>query len=120
MRKLLSIALLFVSVCTFSQVSGEINDDKRVIANDIDYTLTSPKAGYLVYTISVDTDGNVAHCELKKTESTIKSTPMMMKGKNKIVGSLKFEKGTRYPKFHQGTVTITVLSTDTDPPSPPQ
>jgi len=120
MRNLLILFLFLISGTSFSQVSGAIQNDKRGITKDIEYTMNSSKSGILVYTISVNSDGDVTHCELITSRSTIKSTPLMMKGKNSIVGSLKFEKGSGYPQFHQGEVTIKVFNSDMDPPAPPQ
>jgi len=118
MRKLLIVFLFCFSVSSYAQVSGDIKNDKRTITKEIDYSINSSKSGEMVYTISVDTDGNVTHCELIQSRSTVKSTPLMMRGKNKIVSGLKFERGSRFPKFHQGEVTIKIVESELDPPLP--
>ena len=80
--------------------------DKRPVVKDIDYTLYFSKEGVIVFDIAVDIDGNVTSCELNKEKTTIISTPMKMKAKNRIMQGLKFESGLQYPTFHRGYVQI--------------
>jgi hypothetical protein len=104
-NSILLFFLLFGSL-SFSQVYGEIFMEKRPITKDIDYTLYYSREGVIVFDIAVNNDGDVTSCNINKGKSTIKSTPMMMKAKNRIMQELKFEKGGQYPKFHRGFVQI--------------
>ena len=109
---LLALTVLF-SATLFGQLSGDIVNDSRKIENDIDYTLySSTKTGILVFDISVNTDGKVTGCSFDKANSTCKSTPLMMMGKNRILAGLRFEKDNGYPTFHQGTVTFTLINVE--------
>lgn len=96
---------------SFAQLSGEIVTDQRKIISNIDYTMVGNQNGKFVFDISVNVNGNITTCVLRKAESTIVSTPQMMKAKNMIIAGLKFEAGNRFPTFHQGVVTITVVET---------
>lgn len=108
MKTMFFLLLIAVSSNSFSQVYGEIFMDKRPIVKDIDYTLYYQKEGVLVFNIAVNTDGDVTSCELNSEKTTITSTPMKMKAKNRIMQELKFEKGNGYPTFHRGYVQIKI------------
>lgn len=105
--KMLFFFVLLSSSLAYGQLSGEIVDDKRVITSDIDYTITMPNEGKLVFDIAVDTKGNVTSCTFNRMESTINSARYKVEAKNRILTGLKFEYGNKYPQFHQGRVTIT-------------
>lgn len=108
MKTITLFTLIFLGNISLSQVYGEIFMDKRPITQDIDYTLYYHKEGVLVFTIAVNTDGDVTSCELDKSKTTVISTPMKMKAKNRIMQELKFEKGNGYPTFHRGYVQIKI------------
>lgn len=99
---------LFLSVSTFgfSQLTGELAKYNRKIEKDVSYKMVSSKVGVCAYTISVDPKGNVTSATLIKKETTISSTPTLMKAKNAIL-AMKFEGCTYCPKYHQGVVMIT-------------
>ena len=99
----------FVSTCTFAQVSGEIATDQRKIVSNIEYTIAGNQNGKFVFDIAVNKQGVVTSCVVIKAESTLVSTPLMMKSKNMIISGLKFEIGPGFPEFHQGKVTITIV-----------
>lgn len=106
MIKSLTATLLFLAHLSYAQIGGDIHADSRKIIQNIDYTIPSSKDGKMVFKIAVDMDGNVTSCVLEKNLSTISSTPYMVKYKNLILTSLKFERGYTFPEHHQGTVTI--------------
>jgi len=58
---------------------------------------------------TVNMDGKVTSCVLQKDQSTLVSTPLMMKAKNSILTGLTFERGYAFPEFHYGFVTIEVV-----------
>lgn len=62
----------------------------------------------MVFDIAVDIEGKVTSVVLNREKSTVKSTPSAIKAKNYIL-AFQFEKGTHFPKYHQGTVTITFV-----------
>jgi len=94
---------------TFAQVGGEIWTDQRKIVSNIEYTIIGNQSGKFVFDIAVNKQGIVTSCVVIKTESTLVSTPLMMKAKNMIISNLKFEIGPGFPDFHLGSVTISVV-----------
>lgn len=105
MKTIITGLILFVSVISFSQVSGELKEYKRKITKDIEYTMNHSKQGEVVYDISVDSKGNVTAVTLQKELSTMTSTPALMKAKNAIM-KMKFAECTYCPKYHHGYVKI--------------
>jgi len=112
MKLILLSVLFFISNLTFSQIYGDITTDKRPVVNHIDYAIPGYSAGQLVFDIIVDEKGNISSCKLDKAKSTVKSTPTMMKAKNRILMDLKFEASPLYPKFHYGEIVIKVYKKD--------
>lgn len=106
MKPIIISLFLLLSAASYTQISGDIITDGRKIETGIEYTMKGTKAGILVFSISVNMDGKVTACTLVKEESTIISTPSMMKAKNRILTGLTFEKGYHFPEFHEGKVTI--------------
>jgi len=104
--KYFCLLLILFPVISFAQLSGDLITDQRKIVTDIAYKISGSQTGKFVFDISVNMDGNVTSCILNKSESTLVSTPMMMKAKNLILTGLKFEKGYAFPEFHRGKVTI--------------
>lgn len=100
---------IFIPALTFAQVSGELATDGRKISGEFDFKITGHKAGLFVFNIGVDMEGIVKQCVLDATNSTIVSTPLMVKAKNHILANLKFERGYHFPEMHYGSVTIEVV-----------
>lgn len=109
MKLLLTGSFVLFSIFSFTQVSGEIINDGRKIVTPIAYTISGHQSGKFVFKIAVNMDGKVTSCVLQKDESTIVSTPLMMKAKNNILTGLTFEKDYAFPEFHYGYVTIEVI-----------
>ena len=111
MRYLVIFSFCLFSAFSFSQISGEIVSDGRKIETGIPYSITGngTQTGKFVFKIAVNMDGKVTSCVLQKEESTIVSTPLMMKAKNSILTGLTFERGYQFPEFHYGFVTIEVV-----------
>jgi hypothetical protein len=122
MKQLFTFFLLAFSFYGFAQVSGEIATDKRKALKEIDFTVPYSKPGILVFSIAVNKDGKVTSCVLDEKKSTITSTSVMVKAKNKIMSQLAFEKGIGHPEWHRGFVTIKTVQTENTEPnkfSPP-
>ena len=98
--------MLFIAQLSFSQIYGDLAIDKRPIVKAIDYGVVSNYNGQIVFNVVVDEQGNVTVCKLNKKKTTVKSTPTMMKAKNRILMQLKFKSGSIYPQFHNGEIII--------------
>jgi hypothetical protein len=109
MKKVILLLFCFLSLQAFTQISGEIVSDGRKIETGIPYSITGSQPGKFVFKIAVNMDGKVTSCILQKDQSTIVSTPLMMKAKNSILTGLTFERGYAFPEFHYGFVTIEVV-----------
>ncbi|MBK9192470.1 MAG: hypothetical protein IPM77_13745 [Crocinitomicaceae bacterium] len=109
MKLFLTVFCFLISFLSVAQVSGEIINDGRKIVTPIAYTISGHQAGKFVFKIAVNMDGKVTSCTLQKDQSTIVSTPLMMKAKNSIITGLTFEKDYAFPEFHYGFVTIEVI-----------
>lgn len=107
MKYLLILSLFFTTLFGTAQVSGKIALDGRKMIKGIPFIMDMKTPGILVFNIAVDNKGNVTSCMRDKAASNIKSTLYAYQAKNIILMQLKFEKGNGYPKFHQGTITIT-------------
>jgi hypothetical protein len=109
-KKLLALMVFSVPFWSDAQVAGEIINDQRKIAAEINYQLPGGiHEGLMVFDISVDMDGDVTYCSLVKSASTVVSSPLMLKARNLIISNLKFEQGPQFPQWHKGTVTIQVV-----------
>ena len=106
--KKLAIAFLLFSASGYSQVMGDIANDGRAIATDIDYIIMADTTGTLVFDIVVDMDGKVTSCKVNKEMTNLNSTPLLITGKNRILQGLSFEVGYAFPKWHNGEVHFTV------------
>jgi len=110
--KILAVLLILISSFTsIAQLSGDLATQRKTVT-DIAYTITGHKTGKFVFEIAVNMEGKVTSCVLLTDQSTMVSTPLMMKAKNQIIMGLTFERGYHFPEFHRGFVTITVLPED--------
>lgn len=105
----MKIILILAFLCTFlgaqAQLSGELVNSGRKCLTETDFTLSGSQEGVVKYILTVDSKGNVVSETLMKSETTVRSTPSIMKARN-FVKTLKFEPGTAYPKFHEVKVLI--------------
>jgi hypothetical protein len=102
--KILFLFTIFFSHTSFAQVEGEIANENRKCSVE-NFNIESTSTGSAVFAIAVNREGVVTSASLISLGTTIKGTPNLMKCKNFVL-KLKFEKGTIYPKFHQGKVTV--------------
>ena len=110
MKTLLLTFLILITNLSFSQIYGEIAVDKRPIVKHIAYAIPGYTKGQLVFDIVVNEKGNVTVCKLDRIKSTVKSTPTMIKAKNRILMDLKFKADAIYPQFHRGQIVIKVYN----------
>jgi len=107
MMRFLLILLLTLSFQSNAQlVSGTLIQEGRKEAEKISFIQESHVNGFMIYELSVDREGNVTG--MKLIESSTNSTPAKVKVRN-YLSTLKFEKGTHYPKFHDVRIKITLV-----------
>lgn len=106
MKYLLILLTIITSHSAISQIYGDIALDKRPIVNKIEYGVVSNYKGQIVFDIVVDEQGNVTVCKLNKVKSSVRSTPTIMKAKNRILTQLKFRAHSTYPQFHRGEIVM--------------
>ena len=106
MKKVLIILFVLITNLSYSQIYGEIANDKREVTQKIEFGLKSNHTGQIVFDIIVDEKGNVTVCTVDKTKTSIRSTPTIMKAKNRIIMQLKFKASSLYPQFHRGQIVI--------------
>lgn len=113
MKKL--IVLLFLAYGSVNaQVMGDLATDGRAITTDIDYNLEADTTGIIVFDIAVNMDGQVTGCKFNPEKSNLRSTPLLISGKNRILKGLSFEVGYAFPKHHQGVVQLNVVKKPVD------
>ena len=108
MKTFLISCLILWSQSAISQIYGDLAKDKRPIEKQIDYAIPAKYEGQIVFDIVVDEKGNVTSCTLDKAKTNIKSTPTIMKAKNKVLSQLKFKASSIYPQFHRGEIVFKV------------
>ena len=85
MKFILILLTIFTAQFSFAQIYGDLAIDKRPIVNPIEFGVVSNYTGQIVFNIVVDEKGNVTVCKLNKAKTNVKSTPTMMKAKNRIL-----------------------------------
>lgn len=99
---------LLFSFSAFSQIKGDIVKDNREITNNPGFIIQGHLTGKMTIEFSVNAKGEISSSKVIDSESTIKSTPAKIKIMNHVA-KFEFEPGTWFPKFHQGTVIITMV-----------
>jgi hypothetical protein len=107
MKNCLSFAFLFVCFSSFSQMSGELPESGRKLLSPYSFSMLGTKEGLVVLDVVVDIDGKVLSTKVVPAQTTIVSTPTIMKVENEV-RALKFEKGYQYPKFHHAFFTVKI------------
>lgn len=108
MKKLVLLLLMSLPIYAFSQLGGDLKKDGREKVSDHSYVLEDTHNGTIIFEISVNAKGEVTSAKVKDEGTTIRSTPAKIKARN-YVAQFKFAPGTWYPKYHQGTVQITMV-----------
>lgn len=110
MKYLFALLLLLLAYSSSAQlISGDLLDEGRKIITETDYTMIGSTEGEIYYELAVDREGNVTSERLLGDMTTIHSTPLIYKARS-YCKTLKFEKGTYYPKFHHVVIRINVLN----------
>lgn len=108
MKILIASIFLLIGLTGFSQISGDIRDADRALLTETNYTLESTHNGTVTIDISIDIEGNITSARIVSDKTTVKSTPAKMKALN-YVKKFEFQKGTAYPKYHQGRVVLHLI-----------
>lgn len=107
MKKYTLLLLILFPLCSMAQLSGDIKKDGRELVSDQSFVLEDSHEGTIVFKISVNAKGEITSTEVVEDETTIKSTPAKIKARN-YIAKFKFAPGTWYPKYHQGTIRLTM------------
>lgn len=108
MKKLIIICFIFFVSGTFAQLSGDLLRDGRKLLVGDSFMMQGNHNGKLVFDIAVNSVGEITAVKFIPSKSTVSSTPARIKAQQ-YFADWKFEKGTAFPKFHQGTITITMV-----------
>ena len=81
-------------------------EDGRKLITEAFFVQEGSVNGWAICDLSVDIEGNVTSSSI--IESNLKRTSAKMQIRN-YVNTLKFEKGTHFPKFHRVTLKITLV-----------
>ena len=108
MKNLIIGYCVFFTFGAFAQLSGDIVRDGRQLVKSDSYMMQGSHTGKLVFDIAVNAEGEITAVKFVPSKSTITSTPARIKAQN-YFADWKFEKGTAFPKFHQGTIAITMV-----------
>lgn len=103
-----ALASFLFTLTSWSQLSGDVVDDKRKMTSDKSFVLEGNHNGKIAFNISVNAKGEISGIKILEGETTIKSTPSKIKARN-YVSKFKFEPGTWFPKHHQGKIVITMV-----------
>ncbi len=108
MKNLIIGCCVFFTFGAFAQLSGDIVRDGRQLVKSDSYMMQGSHTGKLVFDIAVNAEGEITAVKFVPSKSTITSTQARIKAQN-YIADWKFEKGTAFPKFHQGTIAITMV-----------
>lgn len=100
------VVLVFLSKFSFSQlVSGTLVDDQRKMTSVFDFKIKGKYIGVKYFELAVNNEGIVTSIKEVTKSNSLASTPAAIVGRAELK-KLTFEKGTRYPKFHQVLVKV--------------
>jgi hypothetical protein len=108
MKKLVVILILSIPFIGISQIGGDIKKDGRALKSDKAFVIEDSHEGTIVFNISVNAEGEITATKIDPDKTTIKSTPAKIKARN-YIADFKFAPGTWYPKYHQGTIRLTMI-----------
>jgi hypothetical protein len=108
MKNILFLSVIFFTFGAYAQLSGDIQRDGRRFLEKPNFIVEGAHDGKLVFDIAVDIEGNITGIKFIAGESTVNSTPARLKAQQHFA-DWKFEKGTAFPKHHQGRITITMV-----------
>lgn len=109
-KTLLLLCLSWMSFNAKSQIvsHGTLDANRNIInAQEISFTIeNSTSQGYIVVECAVNREGIVTSTKTIGDQSTMKSTPSIMKAEN-LAKKLKFTPGTKYAPFENVRVKYT-------------
>jgi uncharacterized protein YuzE len=110
LKQLLSLGFFLTSVAVSGQVqSGSLVESGRncLTQNPVFTLESSSTEGVIVVELAVNRDGKVTGTKIIGEQSTLNSTPMMMKVQN-AAKKLTFTAGTRYAAFEHVRIKYTI------------
>lgn len=105
MKQLIIGLFLCFALNLSAQMSGDLINSGRKCLTETDFKITASQDGFVKYILTVDNTGRVMSATLIKSESSVKSTPSLIKARSFLNG-LEFEPGTKYPKYHEVKVLL--------------
>lgn len=109
MKKIIVMfSIVLLPMCFNAQVKGDVVDANRALLTETAFVIEGSENAKLVFNIAVLSNGEVSGIKFVPAESTTKRTSSQLDAR-KLIETLKFEPGTHYPKFHQATVTVTMV-----------
>lgn len=108
MNKLILILTFVVPFIGMSQIGGDVKKDGRALTTDKPFVIEDSHEGTIVFIISVNAEGEITSTKIDSEKTTIRSTPAKIKARN-YIADFKFAPGTWYPKYHQGTIRLTMI-----------
>ena len=108
MNKILIVLICLITLPCFAQVEGDIKNDNRKLLSEQLFALQGTHEGVIVFKISVNAEGKITSADVVNEKTTIRSTPAKIKARNYVMG-FEFEKGTWYPKYHQGEIRLKMV-----------
>jgi hypothetical protein len=108
MKKILLALTLTLPLLGIGQVGGEIKKDGRALETDKPFVIEDSHEGTIFFKISVNAKGEITAIDVVDDKTTIRSTPAKIKARN-YIADFKFAPGTWYPKYHQGTIRLTMI-----------
>lgn len=107
--------ILFLSCQNvFAQVvGGALLSDKRKCLAESKFIFEGNVNAQIVYKVSVNNEGQITAATIDGNKSDKISTPTQVQAMSNVK-SIHFEKGTWWPKMHQGEIRITLVKPNTE------
>lgn len=109
---LIATLTILIAPLSHSQLSWEGTAEGRDVMPETSFIVEGYATGWAKFSVAVDRNGNVTSAQLEETNLKSSIDKMTLK---KHAMSIKFESGTRYPKFHQAQVRISMIKSENPP-----
>lgn len=111
LRQFLFVAAFLATFTSFSQIQGGtlIESGRKCLTTNPNFTIeSSASEGVIVVELAVNREGVVTGTKIIGEQSTLNSTPLMMKVQNSSK-KLTFTAGTRYAAFEHVRIKYMVI-----------